>query len=473
MWPSEKCSAINDFVSTISQSKVIDHVSHYMLDCCRPGSKQIGNIQRKIKSLIQDSPRYNLSLEESILLGIFDKDFNNVIACPVSTIVYHINLIGIPLAKTPKGLYPILEHLQNVGTLFVVGDKRSDYHVVLNTSKLTNTVHEMLFSKHTIPDFSKKLKLDTTFLNIGVIPESFLQEILPPSITKECLIQFQYCQEIKGNSIRFFPSISQCDSPSPSLLFFPALCWLDKSEMSWFMTPSLDTYSIGWLAQCADPCDFFPPRFLHVLLLRVVFKFTLSVPYESISGASSEHMHLKHRCTMWKTGVHWMMEEGVECRVELIESSKSVVVATRSRKVYSENCVTIFSNIINCVMEAKTEFCHTIKPKFFLLDSNSEADYLVKNNHFAISEAESVLRSSRKSVVVSITGKKDMERSKLLCMRKLTYWNSLFPIDYTSVLHYLKNVVKELYHLGLHLKFLRVSLIQLTSTVLQTQIEEN
>ena len=103
-------------------------------------------------------------------------------------------------------------------------------------------------------------------------------------------------------------------------------------------------------------------------------------------------------------------------------------------------------------MEAKTEFCHTIRPKFFLLDSNSEADYLLKDNHFAISEAESVLRSSRKSVVISITGKKKMERSKLLCMRKLTYWNNLFPIDYASVLHYLNNVVKELYHLGLHLK---------------------
>ena len=73
---SEKQSVIDDFVSTISQSKVMDHVSHYMLDCCRPGSKQIRNIQRKIKSLIKDSPRYNLSLEESILLGIFDKDFS-------------------------------------------------------------------------------------------------------------------------------------------------------------------------------------------------------------------------------------------------------------------------------------------------------------------------------------------------------------------------------------------------------------
>ena len=451
---SEKSSIVEHFVKIVSESKVINHVSHWMIDCCRPGSREISAIQRKIKSLIQDSPRYNLSLEESFFLGILDKDFSNVIACPVSTIASHLHLTGIPLTKSPEGLYSILERLQNVGTLFVVGEKKGDYHVVLNPSKLTNTVHEILFSKHAIPDFSKKYELDTTILNIGVIPESFLKKILLPYITKDCLIRFQYCQEIKEDGIGFFPSIPQSHSPSP-LLFFPALCRLDESEESWITIPSDHTYSIGWLAQCSDPRDFFPPRFLHVLLLRVVLRFTLSATCvnqgKSIPGDLPDLTHLKRHCTMWKTGVHWLMEEGVECRVELVEFNKSVVVATRSAKEDTENCVTVFCSIVNCVMETKAEFCHSIRPEFFLLDSNSKADYLVKDNHFAIIDVENVIKSSGKSVVISITGKKKMQRSKLLYMRKLTYWNTLFPIDNSSVLHYLKNVVKELYHLGLHL----------------------
>ena len=35
----------------------------------------------------------------------------------------------------------------------------------------------------------------------------------------------------------------------------------------------------------------------------------------------------------------------------------------------------------------------------------------------------------------------------LLCLRKLTHWDSRFPIDFKSVLHYLR----DLYNLGLHL----------------------
>ena len=44
-----------------------------------------------------------------------------------------------------------------------------------------------------------------------------------------------------------------------------------------------------------------------------------------------------------------------------------------------------------------------------------------------------------------------MERSKLLCLRSFTLWYSLFPMDFKSVLYYIKDVVKELYMLGLHL----------------------
>ena len=57
----------------------------------------------------------------------------------------------------------------------------------------------------------------------------------------------------------------------------------------------------------------------------------------------------------------------------------------------------------------------------------------------------------RAEVIVSTSGKRQMERSKLLCMRGFTLWYSLFPMDFKSVLHYIKDVVKELFMLGFHL----------------------
>ena len=159
----------------------------------------------------------------------------------------------------------------------------------------------------------------------------------------------QYCQEIEHKDIGLFISTPQDTSSGPqSFLFFPALCSADKSEVSW--TKPSDNYSIGWLAQCTDPYDYFPPRFLHVLLLRIIYSFTITVP----GKAADEHsIHLQRRCTMWKTGVHWLMEEGVECMMEMVDINKGMVVITKSERDAVENCISVFNSIVSCDLERK------------------------------------------------------------------------------------------------------------------------
>ena len=57
----------------------------------------------------------------------------------------------------------------------------------------------------------------------------------------------------------------------------------------------------------------------------------------------------------------------------------------------------------------------------------------------------------RAQVIVSASGKRQMECSKLLYLCNFTLWSSLFPMDLTSVLHYIKDIVEELYMLSLNL----------------------
>ena len=414
---------------------------YFQLDCCKPGSKEISEVQEQLISLTGMSHSYRLSFEASILLGLLEKDFSNVTACSVSTLVSHIEDTGVHLPNKAELLHPILHELHEVGILLLIGDRtKHDYHITLKTSKLTNEVHKTLFSEDAIQQMS-----ELASLNIGIVPEDLLQEILPPYITKECLIHLQYCQEIKQEDIGLFLSTPQHTTSSPqSFLFFPALCSADKSEVSWTTPP--DSYSIGWFAQCTDPYDYFPPRFLHVLLLRIIFKFTLTAPQE-------EDRQFQRRCSMWTTGVHWLMEEGVECMVEMVNVNKGpgVVIITRSEPDAVENCISVFNSIVSCVMETMKEFCHSIRPQFFLLDSTQQDDYLSEDN-FIMSEVEKVLISSKgEEAVISKTGKKKMKRSRLLWLHKLSHWNSIFHIDFTSVHFHLKTIVKELFDLGLQL----------------------
>ena len=421
----------------------------FMLDCCKPRSKQIGEIKTLMSKLTKDSPSFKLSLKASILLGLLEKDFSSVPACSTPALLSHIEETGIQLIQS---LHPILLELHDLGLLFLIDiSSRESSSVVLNMSQLTNTVHKSLFSKKDILKESfEKEGLSFSF-SAGIVPQSILANILPENITKECLVQLQYCQEISHAEAHVFPSLKVSDSTDQSFLFFPALCSADKSEVEWVTPPDL-SYGIGWLARCTDPCDYLSQRFHHVLMLRLVFKFTLSAHPQAGSGLA-DFSHFQRRCTVWKTGVHWLMEEGVECMVELAGANREVVVLTRSTKDRAENCAAVFNDIVSCVMEAKAEFCHSVRLEFFLLDSTSEADYLSADNLFAMRDVERVLTCAegRAEVIVSVSGKRQMERSKLLCLRNFTLWYSLFPMDFKSVLHYIKDVVRELYMLGLHL----------------------
>ena len=388
------------FCEKITLSTWHNEIAYFILNCRKPRSnKQLQEIRGRIVDLTKYSPRYKLSTEASVLLGLLEKDFSNVTACSAQTILSHIEDTVFSLAKNIASLKPILEELHDLGLLFVIGIDMCDIpHVILNMSQLTHEVHQLLFSKKAKTKFTEG-ENPVSSLNVGILPQSVLDSLLPQYITKECLVKLQYCQEINQHDVGAFPSLTQPASSDQSHLFFPALCTASKDDVSRDIPPSL-SYSIGWLARCT--CDCFPPCFLHVLLLRLVFRFTLAVPAQPSTSASLDHSHLKRRCTMWNSGVRWSMEEGVECMVELVNDNKGVVVIAHSEEDAKVNCISVFHDVIVCVMEAKAKFCHSIRPQFFLLDPSQSADYLHNDNLFAMSDVEKVLASHNKREVLIV-----------------------------------------------------------------------
>jgi GTPase SAR1 family protein len=442
----EKSKIFERFCNGIEPG-TLNTVAYFLLDCCKPLSRGLLDIQKHIVDLTRESPCYELSRPASIILGLLEKDFSNVTACYVHTIVSHIKDAGIELPEL--SLYAGLCELHDIGLLFMVGDStKENLQVILNISELTNKVHQLLFS--TTDSTGESSAQFSPFLS-GIIPLECLQTMLPKYITKECLIQLQYCQAINYKDVEIFPSIAQtpCNSTNYTFLYFPALCYKGKNNTSPPIALPNHSYSIGWLALCTDNHDYFPPRFLHVLLLRLVSRFSLMSPPSRHQATDTipDSSYFKRRCTMWKTGVHWSMEEGVKCTVELIDTSEgvnnSVVVITKSIRDWEENCTIIFNKVVSCVMEAKAEFCHSIKPRFYLLNSTEPVNYLNKDNLFDMSEVERVLASPEgtKVQVVSISGKGEMERSKLLFLHNCTCWNGLFPMESGTVLHYLQDEI--------------------------------
>ena len=438
---------INEFTG---RYPFIEEMQCFIMDCRKPRSEGMGLLRKQIYMWTSMSAQYRLSEKASLLLGLFEKDFSNVTACSLETILSHIRECRVCLPTDTRGLHLTLSELHDIGVLLLLGDRNSDdCHVVLKSSKLTIEVHKLLFSRPALEKLQQRFAdvHDTTF-NIGILPESVLKEILPPYITTKCLSCLLYCQEIKHGDINAFVS----GPPLPtnqSFFFFPALCTIGKSDVKLVTPPEL-SYSIGWLARCTAPSDCFPPRFIHVLLLRLVYRFTLSVP-----GASPDISPFQRRCTTWKTGVHWLMREGVECMVELVSSNKGVAVITKADTDSIENCVSVFHRVISCVMEAKAEFCHSIRAEFFLLNSTrcNEAEFDNEDKLFAMNEVQEALTGTEgPQLVVSVNGNGLLKRERFIHLRRLTLWSSFFPMDFLSILQYLKSLVTEVDDLGLVLK---------------------
>jgi hypothetical protein len=323
---------------------IFDIVEVVSSNCCWPRSTR--SIENILQQISKDTAPCSISYEASLLHGMLEKDFSNVIACNFQDLLSHIKDTSIICLPTIADLlFPIVKELHDIGLLMIIrrsGDRLENYLLLLKLPSLTHEVHQKLFSKSAMEMFSSSI--GPQYANMGILPESYLARLLPKYITKECLVQLQYCQEFTCADVGLGSSGVSNSAPEKNLLYFPALCKLDSEKSNWPADPLLN-FSIGWYAKCTGKIDYFPARFLHVLLLRLVFTFALPIANCNITESNEISAH-NRRCTMWKNGIRWLMEEGVECIFEMINDNKGIVVITKSEGGSNE-WASVLSEIIN------------------------------------------------------------------------------------------------------------------------------
>ena len=214
----------------ISQCNKVKFDAEIISSNCRSprSSRSVASILQQIS---KDTLPCSISYEASLLHGLLEKDFGNVVACKFQNLLSSIEETGIYLPSSTDALHPIVRELHDLGLLMLIGrseDELEDYLLLLNPSSLTNKVHEKLFSSSAV----KKLEssIGPHFANMGIFPESYLANILPEHITKECLVQLQYCQEFNHAEVGLDYSVTSDEASDCNLLYFPALCKLDSKK---------------------------------------------------------------------------------------------------------------------------------------------------------------------------------------------------------------------------------------------------
>ena len=149
-------------------------------------------------------------------------------------------------------------------------------------------------------------------------------------------------------------------------LFFPGLVNSGQpSGEMWLRDESFVFYS-GWCLQSAQPHQFFTPRFLQTLILRLAFGFAVSRPP---NGGITNSMSLFSReCTIWKNGLRWLNLDGIETFVEMVEDGKALVLLMRAKVGSELKGVSLRSALIRKILDTKEECCQSMRTDEYFID---------------------------------------------------------------------------------------------------------
>ena len=179
-------------------------------------------------------------------------------------------------------------------------------------------------------------------------------------------------------------------------LFFPGLIRIDTPEQVWEEDPTLSCH-FGWIIECSQDIEFFDPRCLQVLILRLVFTFGLA-PARRVQ----QHIpSLQRFCSVWKNGIFWCNDDGIDSHVELSEDGKSFVLKMRSRVLKTE-FLRVRSQIISQVRETVRDFCPNITSVESVINPQQVKQHPLKPSTqltlFSISDIASAVAHNKEDV---------------------------------------------------------------------------
>ncbi|CAI8044921.1 Ankyrin-3 [Geodia barretti] len=164
----------------------------------------------------------------------------------------------------------------------------------------------------------------------------------------------QSCNHVvsqKDTRYFFFPGLMSHERPSDGRVWTA-----DESFL----------YHTGWCMKVSHANQFFTPRLLHILLLRISFGFATAVT--PCGGLGTR------QCTMWKNGIRWLDRDGIETVVEMLEQDRAVVVLMRGKAGSELDCVALRSELVHIILEVRLKFCPNLRVGQYLIDPKDLAN---------------------------------------------------------------------------------------------------
>ena len=408
----------------ISSSSSVHFVGFTALDCRKLASSGLDKICDMIGSsctALREAAGQKDIIYPHLLHAFITTKLSSKVACSVRNLCTLITAENDALLSTdPNLLSPLLSSLNDGGHLLYLPNKE-DFEagwVVTNKQAVLSEISGTVFA----PEYFKQHHEMAS--STGVVPKSKIASVFAEKYNVDMILSvltlFEFCQELKDS---FTLSLIASSDPtrddaaamtishesSESYYFFPALVQVEHPTDVW-QSSGPRQYQFGWCLQCSKDGQYLTPRFLHVLLLRLAFSFALAPDSSQQDEASPV---LRRRCAIWKNGVQWLDQDGVETIVEVSEQNKLVLLLMLCPEGEEMACVQLRSSLISKILEAKEELCPGISTTELLIDPSNLSNYpLPSSSELTLyTMADQVVKAVRehKQFAVDITGRRKMK----------------------------------------------------------------
>ena len=277
------------------------------------------------------------------------------------------------LSENFHTLYKVCVDLNDRGSILLLRSphKPEESWIVLDQDLLLSRVTGTVFA----PEGFKEHH--TIANSTGVVPLSQLKSFfsdLDVNMLAQFLSHLEFCQEVSDEEVLLLLGTSESSlDVQERFFFFPALVSITAPDSVW-QTNSKFSYYSGWMLQSSQAEQFFMPRFLQVLILRLAFSFALA---PSVETPRNDLPALQRKCAVWKNGINWASRSGVEALVEVV-AHRRINVILRCLTGREVACTRIRSTIIQKVHSAREEFCPKVPISELFIHPTDTTQYPLK-----------------------------------------------------------------------------------------------
>ena len=333
-----KMAVIVKFKDTIKKTEL--NIHFVPLDCRKAKSNGIDKIRGIISQLCKGTRGKSvLCTFHYMLLSVFKWSFGNEVAFQLSDAIEMLRHTNIPLPYVDEDyVFSLCEDLCAMSCiLFLKSKTPSKCWIALDQSKV---LHEI-----------QRFKLDQKFVNAmkrvttGIVPHSLLLTNFPTynlDFVIRYMLEMEYFQLIDDGVL------GKVSSDEPHYFFPDQVLSVSPSHL-WISDTNYKNY-FGWCLKSKD--NFFFPRFVQVLLLRIATQHDLVDMQDPISDNSLPQ--LRPGTKIWKSGISWI-NQGCEIIIEVIEHNTGIIIMARCWDNYKVSHYRICSAVVRTVLKVKED----------------------------------------------------------------------------------------------------------------------